>query len=154
MYIWGRGCWNCHSLKDSSCHVSLCLISHCCVIYLYSVRFLWLVAITYLDLLKTSSSLEYFFFLLSVYAIVSFSEYSDLHLVKLLKFVQHGIYLLPLYQWYAMNILVSARDFSFHSNIKKIWIQSCFIKLEFGIQPWPKISNWRGPNQHLIKLLN
>lgn len=50
----------------------------------------------YLDLLKTSSSLEYLF-ILNANAIASFSEYSDLHLVKLLKFAQHGIYLLPLY---------------------------------------------------------
>lgn len=67
----------------------LCLISHCCVISFYSVRFLWLADITYLDLLKTSSSLEYLF-LLNVYAVASFSEYSDLYLVKLLKFTQEA----------------------------------------------------------------
>ena len=37
-----------------------------------------------------------YFFMPNVYMSSSFSEYPDLHLIKLLKFPQGGIYLLPL----------------------------------------------------------
>lgn len=60
-YIFERGCWNSHPLEDSLCSISQCLFFHSCVVCLYSVRFLWLVDITYLDLSKRNVSLYIFF---------------------------------------------------------------------------------------------